>query len=670
MSVLTVCPYCGTGCQIVVNDPGTGERVIGYSKSPVNQGQLCIKGYSGLSYNFSKERLRYPLVKRNGDFVRMSWNEALGEASKRLTDIVRRYGPNSVAFQSSAKCTNEENYLMQKLARVIGTNNIDHCARSCHSPTAVGLINTIGAGAATGSITSLEDSKTYFVIGSNTTEQHPIIGTKIVKERKRGKNLIVADPRKTQLAEIASIHLQFNPGTDVALLNSIMFVILKEHLEDREFIENRTEGFDEFEREIEKYAPEITESITGIKPESIRQVAELISKQRPTSMLYAMGITQHIHGTENVMSVSNLALLTGNVGVRGSGIFPLRGQNNVQGSSDMGALSEWYPGYVPVDSPKVKELEKVWKRELPTERGLALSEMFDAAADGRVKAIYVMGENPLVTEAAVGDVEKGIENLELFVVQDIFMTLTAGLADIVFPAATSLEKEGTFTNTERRIQKVNAVYDSPGEARPDWWILNEMGRRVTGMHNYSSPNEVFEEICRIVPSYSGATYDNIYPIGKQWPINADKPDGTEILHSKTFPLGKGKLVPIAYGPPAEAIDDEYRFIMTTGRNYYHWHSGTMSMRADILKRESPEPYVEINDKDAKKLGIKNSQTVTIESRHGSIETKARITEKIPSGIIFVPFHYDEARVNRLVGKALDPLSKIPEFKVVAVRLST
>lgn len=670
MSVLTVCPYCGTGCQIVVNDPGTGERVIGYSKSPVNQGQLCIKGYSGLSYNFSKERLRYPLVKRNGDFVRMSWNEALGEASKRLTDIVRRYGPNSVAFQSSAKCTNEENYLMQKLARVIGTNNIDHCARSCHSPTAVGLINTIGAGAATGSITSLEDSKTYFVIGSNTTEQHPIIGTKIVKERKRGKNLIVADPRKTQLAEIASIHLQFNPGTDVALLNSIMFVILKEHLEDREFIENRTEGFDEFEREIEKYAPEITESITGIKPESIRQVAELISKQRPTSMLYAMGITQHIHGTENVMSVSNLALLTGNVGVRGSGIFPLRGQNNVQGSSDMGALSEWYPGYVPVDSPKVKELEKVWKRELPTERGLALSEMFDAAADGRVKAIYVMGENPLVTEAAVGDVEKGIENLELFVVQDIFMTLTAGLADIVFPAATSLEKEGTFTNTERRIQKVNAVYDSPGEARPDWWILNEMGRRVTGMHNYSSPNEVFEEICRIVPSYSGATYDNIYPIGKQWPINADKPDGTEILHSKTFPLGKGKLVPIAYGPPAEAIDDEYRFIMTTGRNYYHWHSGTMSMRADILKRESPEPYVEINDKDAKKLGIKNSQTITIESRHGSIETKARITEKIPSGIIFVPFHYDEARVNRLVGKALDPLSKIPEFKVVAVRLST
>jgi len=668
VSVLTVCPYCGTGCQLVVNDPGTGERVIGYSKSPVNQGKLCIKGYSGLSYNFSKERLKYPLIKKNGEFLRVSWEEALNETSARLLEIIRKFGPDSVAFQSSAKCTNEENYLMQKIARMIGTNNIDHCARSCHSPTATGLITTLGAGAATGSIKSLKESKTYFVIGSNTTEQHPIIGTDLVSGRKNGKNLVVADPRRTQLAEIASIHLQFNPGTDVALLNSIMFVILEEHLEDVEFIKDRTQGFAEFKNEIEKYAPEITEGITGIKPDAIRETARLIAKEKPTSILYAMGITQHIHGTENVMSISNLALLTGNVGVRGAGIFPLRGQNNVQGSSDMGALSEWYPGYVPVDSPRVRNLEDLWKRVLPRRKGLSLSEMFDAAADGSLKAIYVMGENPLVTEAAISDVERGVDNLDLFIVQDIFMTLTAGMADIVFPASSSLEKEGTFTNTERRIQKVNKVYESPGEAKPDWWILNEVGKRVAGMSNYGSPEEIFEEIGRSVPSYSGATYDNIYPTGKQWPINSDNPSGTEILHSKSFPVGRGKLVPVKYGPPAETVGEKYNLIMTTGRNYFHYHSGTMSRRADLLNRESPEPYVEISAEDAKLLGIKNSQTVTIESRHGSIETKARITDKIPKGVVFVPFHYDESRVNRLVGKALDPLSKIPEFKVVAVRL--
>ncbi len=668
MSVLTVCPYCGTGCQIILNDQGTGERVVGYSRSPVNEGKLCIKGYSGLSYNFSKERLKYPQIKRKGEFVRVSWEVALEETSRRLLEIIGKYGPDSVAFQSSAKCTNEENFLMQKIARLVGTNNIDHCARSCHSPTALGLINTIGAGAATGSIKSLESAKTFFVIGSNTTEQHPIIGTKILNERNRGKNLIVADPRRTQLAEVASIHLQFNPGTDIALLNSMMYVILEGHLEDGRFINERTVGFPELKNEVMKYPPEVTESITGIRPEKLREAAEIIAKDRPTSILYAMGITQHIHGTENVMSVSNLALLTGNIGVRGAGIFPLRGQNNVQGSSDMGALSEWYPGYVPVDSPKVKLFEDMWKKKLPRKKGLTLSEMFDAAAEGALKAIYVMGENPLVTEASISDVEKGVENLELFVVQDIFLTLTAGMADIVLPASTSLEKEGTFTNTERRIQRINKVYEAPGEARPDWWILAEIGKRIADTGDYGSSEDIFEEIKRAVPSYSGATYENIYPTGKQWPIGVDNPEGTEILHSKSFPIGRGRLVPIPYGPPAEAVDEEYDMIMTTGRNYFHFHSGTMSRRTDILERESPEPYVEVSNEDATKLDVRNSQTIKIESRHGSIKAKVRVTDRVPSGIVFVPFHFDESRVNRLIGKSLDPYSKIPEFKVVAVRL--
>lgn len=668
VGILTVCPYCGVGCQIMINETDSSQHVVGYSASPVNEGKLCIKGYSGLTFNFSNERLKYPLVRENGEFVRTTWNEALSNASSHMKSIVREYGPDAIAFQSSAKCTNEENYLMQKIARLLGTNNIDHCARSCHSPTAFGLIETLGAGAATGSIKSLEDSKTFFIIGSNTTEQHPIIGTKIIQEINKGKNLVVADPRKTQLAELADLYLQFRPGTDVALLNSIMFVAVERNLVDHEFIESRTSGFQDFLKEVKKYPPEVTERITGISPNQIEEAASFIAEERPVAILYAMGITQHIHGTENVMDVSNLALLTGNVGVRGSGIFPLRGQNNVQGSSDMGALSEFYPGYVKYDSPKIDLFEKLWKRKLPRNKGLSLSEMFDAAADGQIKAIYLMGENPLITEASAGDVEKGIDNLELFIVQDIFMSLTAGKAHIIFPASSSLEKEGTFTNTERRIQKVSKVYEEPGEAKPDWWILNEIGKKLEVFEGYSSPENIFEEIRKAIPGYSGATYSNIFPLGKQWPINDSNPDGTEILHTNSFPIGKARFVPVAYKDPSEMVDEYYNFIMTTGRNYYHWHSGTMSRRTDILERESPEAYVEINIDDAKRMGIRNSNYVTIESKQGSVRIKAKLTDRIPSGVVFAPFHFKEARINLLVGKELDQISKIPEFKVVAVRV--
>ncbi len=668
MGDITVCPYCGTGCQMILETGESSQRVVGYSRSPVNSGKLCIKGYSGLTYNFSSERLKYPLMKENGEFRQISWEQALEISVSKLGDISRKYGPDSIAFQSSAKCTNEENYLMQKLARMVGTNNIDHCARSCHSPTAIGLINTIGAGAATGSIASLEDTETFFVIGTNTTEQHPIIGAKIIKEVKKGKNLVVADPRRIQLAGLASVFLQFRPGSDVALLNSIMNVIVENGWEDADFINSRTEGFSSLKKTVSKYSPKVMEGITGIEPEKVYRAAEMIGNAKPTAILYAMGITQHIHGTENVMNVSNLALLTGNVGKRGSGIFPLRGQNNVQGSSDMGALSEFYPGYVRYDSGKLNNFSRIWGKEAPTQKGLSLSEMFEAAAEGKVKAIYIMGENPLITEASTQTVERGIDNLEFLLVQDIFMTMTAGHADIVLPAASSLEKEGTFTNTERRIQLIKRIYSPPGEARPDWWIIKEIGRRLVGMDDYSSPEDIFSEIGRAIYNYSGATYSNIYPIGKQWPINTDNPDGTEILHSKSFPIGRGKFIPVEYGPPAEQTDDEYDFIMTTGRNYFHFHSGTMSRRTDILERESPEPYAEINTNDSRRLNIKERQIITVESRHGSIKIRAKVTSKIPEGIVFIPFHFSEARVNELVGENYDPISKIPEFKVVAVKV--
>jgi len=668
MAQISVCPYCGTGCQIVVPEKDEPFSVSGYKGSPVNNGKLCIKGYTGLNYSFSKERLTYPLFNENGNFIRISWEDAIELAANKLLKIREEFGPDSVAFQSSAKCTNEENYLMQKMARVFGTNNIDHCARSCHSPTALGLINTLGTGAATGSIKSLEGTNTFFIIGSNTTEQHPIIGSKIISEVKKGKKLIVADPRKIKLAELADIHMQFRPGTDVALLNSLMFVIVKEKLYDKEFIDSRTEGFNELREEVIKYDPIITSEITGVEPELVYEAARTYATNRPSAIFYAMGITQHIHGTENVMNVSNLALITGNLGKYGSGIFPLRGQNNVQGSSDMGALAEFYPGYIRWDSDKIEKFAKLWNSTLPKKKGLTLSEMFDKAADGEIKAIYLMGENPLITEANIARVEEGIDNLEFFIVQDIFMTLTAAKADLVLPAASSLEKEGTFTNTERRIQRIFPIYKPPGEAKPDWWIINKIGSRMNLWKEYSGPEEIFNEIREAIFNYSGATYENIYPVGKQWPINKENPDGTEILHTRSFPLGKGKLVPIKFNPPSESVDGEYDLIMTTGRNYFHWHSGTMTRLSQILEREAPEPYIEINSEDAYERKIRNGQLVNVKSRHGEIRIRAKVTNLVPKGIVFIPFHYKESRVNLLVGENLDPISKIPEFKVVAVKV--
>lgn len=670
MAQISVCPYCGTGCQIIVHDANEPFSVSGYSKSPVNEGKLCIKGYQGLNYSFSRERLTSPLIRKGDSFERISWDEALNYAAEKLLSIRKRYGPDAIAFQSSAKCTNEENYLMQKMARVFGTNNIDHCARSCHSPTALGLINTLGTGAATGSIRSLSNTRTFFVIGSNTTEQHPIIGAKIVKEVNKGKNLIVADPRRIKLAEIATVFLQFRPGTDVALINSIMFVIIKERWYDSEFVNERTEGFDRLKEVLEKYDPILVSEITGVEPDLIYEAAKLYSIERPSAIFYAMGITQHVQGTMNVMDVSNLALITGNIGKYGSGIFPLRGQNNVQGSSDMGALSEFYPGYVRWDSDKTEKFRQLWRSELPKNKGLTLSEMFDAAAEGRIKAIYLMGENPLITEASVSKVEEGIDNLEFFLVQDIFLTLTASRAHLVLPAASSLEKEGTFTNTERRIQRIFPIFEAPGEAMPDWWILDNLGIRLGLWEGYGSPEAIFEEIRQAIYNYSGASYENIYPIGRQWPINKENPEGTEILHTKSFPIGKGRLIPVDFVPPPEMVDGEYDMIMTTGRNYFHWHSGTMTRISQILEREAPEPYVEINDSDAKEKKIRDGQTVTIISKHGEIKIKARMTDAIPKGIVFVPFHYKEARVNYLVGENYDPISKIPEFKVVAVKVVT
>jgi len=666
---LTVCPYCGTGCQMNVNFRDAHVTVHGYNRSLVNHGKLCIKGFQGLSFTSSSRRIDHPMIRKDGILKPVTWNEALDFVAARLNSIKQDYGPDAVAFQASAKCTNEENYLMQKIARIFGTNNVDHCARSCHSSTVAGLIRTLGTAAATGSIESLKAAGTYFIIGSNTTEQHPIIGTTILNEVRKGKHLIVADPRRTKVAANAEIFMQFRPGSDVALLNSMMHVILKEKLYDQEFIGSRTENFEEFANEIRKYPPELTESITGVPADMVVRAARIYASNRPSAILYGMGITQHIHGTENVMSVSNLALMTGNLGKRGSGIFPLRGQNNVQGSSDMGSLAEFYPGYVAVGSD-ITRFEKLWNTKLPNNTGLTLSEMFDAALAGKIKAIYVMGENPVITEANISEVEKGIRNLDLFVVQDIFMTETAEMADVVLPAATALEKDGTFTNTERRVQRIVPVKDPPGEAKQDWWILSELSRKLLGLRGYSSAMEIFEEIREAIPNYSGIRYSDIYPNGKQWPVNKSSPEGTETLHVERFTRGLGKFFPVQYKPPSGIASEGYPFILTTGRNYFHWHSGTMTRRSDILERESPNPYVEINTSDAGRMKIRNGQIINVESDKGKISLPAMTTGGIPEGILFIPFHFKEARVNELVGDNLDPYSKIPEFKVVAVRVTT
>ncbi|GAW94183.1 formate dehydrogenase alpha subunit [Calderihabitans maritimus] len=521
----------------------------------------------------------------------------------------------------------------------------------------------------TNSIAEVEKANCILVIGSNTTENHPIIGQKIkAAVRNHGAKLIVADPRAIELTEYAHIWLRQKPGTDLALINGLLHVIVEEKLYDEEFIRTRTEGFDEVKKVVAKYTPEYVEEITGVPAEDIRRAARLYAQGPRSSIYYAMGITQHVTGTYNVMALANLAMACGHIGKEGTGVNPLRGQNNVQGACDMGGLPNVYPGYQRVDDDEVrKKFEEAWGVELPSKPGLTLVEMLKAAGEGKVRGLYIVGENPVLTDPDSKHVEEALQKLDFLVVQDIFLTETARYADVILPAAGFAEKEGTFTNTERRVQKLERALDPPGTARPDWQIIQDVARGMGYPMHYRTPQEIMEEIARLTPSYAGISYDRLGDIGLQWPCPDKNHPGTRFLHKDKFARGLGKFHAVEYQPAAVVPDEEYSIVLTTGRIHFHYHA-TISRRAKGLEEVCPEPYVEISPADAVRMEIRDGQKVKLISRFGEVEVKAKITPRVAPGVVFLSFHFAEAPVNRLVGPALDPVAKIPEYKAGAVKV--
>ncbi|AGB01737.1 formate dehydrogenase subunit alpha [Methanoregula formicica] len=675
--VPTTCPYCGTGCgfNLVVKD----KKVVGvqpWQRNPVNEGKLCPKGNYAWEFINSPDRLTKPLIKKDGKFVEASWDEAY----KLIAQKFKSYKGEEMACLASARVSNEENYLMQKFARaVLKTPNIDHCARLCHASTVVGLAGAFGSGAMTQSIADIAESKCLLVIGTNTFEQHPLIGRRIMQAKMNGAKIIYADPRLTPTGKIADLHLQFYSGTDVALLNCFMQLILKNGWENKDFIKNRTKDFEKVKEVVMKdtYSPENVSKITGVPAEDIIKAAEWFGKSGQSAVLYSMGITQHTTGVDNVKSVANLQMLTGNLGRPGTGICALRGQNNVQGACDMGALANVYSGYQSVLVPEMKKkMEDAWGCQIAEGKvGLTVTTLINTLADepGKVKCVYIMGENPMLSDPDLHHVEKGLKNAEFIVVQDIFLTETAQLADVVLPATCFAEKDGTQTSTERRVQKWRKAQDPPGEARADWKIICELGAAMgyEKQFPYKSAEEIFNEIARVTPSYGGMTYARLEkPEALHWPCPTAEHPGTPILHKEKFshPDGLGIFTPIEWKAQAEVPDKEYPFLLTTGRCIWHWHTGSMTRRSPSLEREEPTGWVEINPEDAKALGIADKEMLKVSSRRGDIKIGARVTKTIKKGVVFIPFHFIECAANILTINALDPVAKIPEFKACACKI--
>ncbi len=685
-AVTTICPYCGVGCQLKLEVKD--EKVIASRPDPdgpANHGQACVKGRFGIAeFVHHPERLTSPLVRTNGELKEVSWDEALKLIAKRLP----KYTPDEIGFIASAKCTNEENYVMQKFARaVLGTNNVDHCARLCHAPSVAGLVQSFGSGAMTNSIDETAGAACIFAIGTNTTVSHPVIGLLIKRAAQNGARLIVANPMEIDLCRFADVWLRLRPGSDVALLMGMMRVIVDEGLLDSSFIEQRCQDFDPFRESLSDFNLDFVEQVTGVPSGQIAEAARIYATSKPATILfYTMGITQHSHGTDNVLATANLAMLTGNVGKPSSGVNPLRGQNNVQGACDMGSLPNVYPGYQAVSDPAIREKfetawgcslppslkEKfgiAWSCSLPSSPGLTLVEMFDAAHRKEIKAIYLVGENPALSDPDSNHVREALARLDFLVAQDIFLSETARYAHVVLPAASFAEKDGTFTNTERRVQRIRKAIEPVGDAKPDWWIISKVAQSIGAKgFDYNSPSDIMEEIRRLTPSYGGVTYEKLGDRGLQWPCPFEDHLGTSILHTKTFVRGKGRFIPLRYSPPAELADEDYPLTLTTGRSLYHYHTGTMTRKVFGLNLIEPEGVVEINPEDASRLTIVQGDTVKVSSRRGEVVTKAKVTEAVPPGVVFMAFHFAESAANILTNPKLDPVSKIPELKVAAVRV--
>ena len=670
--VKTTCNYCGCGCNFDFNvKEGKVVKVTSNPDSVVNGINLCVKGRFAYDYIHRDDRLTTPLIKKNGKFEKASWEETLQLINNKFNQIKKENGSDSLAVLSSAKCTNEENYLLMKFTRtVLGTNNVDHCARLCHSATVAGLAQAFGSGAMTNSIKEIANASVIYLTGSNTTENHPIIALEIKKAvTKNGAKLIVADPREIELVKYATLWLRQRPGTDVALFNGLMNVIISEGLEDKEFIAQRTEGYEEMKKTVLKYTPKVVEKITGVPAEDIRKAARIYATAPTVSLIYSMGITQHTTGTDNVLSTANISMLTGNVGKESTGVNPLRGQSNVQGACDLGALPNVYSGYQKVTDTKVREkFSKAWGVNLSNKVGLTVVEILNAAYEGKIRGLFVMAENPAMSDPDLNHAREALKKTEFLVVSDIFMTETAELADVVLPGVSIAEKDGTITNTERRVQRVRKAIEPLGESKPEWQIICELAQKMDYNMSYDNPEEIMEEIASLTPIYGGMHYNRLDKEGLQWPCLDANHLGTKYLHKDKFSRGKGKFSAVEFKEAAELPNDEYPLLLTTGRVLYHFHTGTITRRSKGLNEIYPEALVEISPEDAEELNIKDEELVEVSSCRGKIKAKVKVTKKSSKGVVFISFHFKEAAANLLTNAALDPVSKIPEYKVCAIKI--
>ncbi|RLD06419.1 MAG: formate dehydrogenase subunit alpha [Chloroflexota bacterium] len=688
-TVRSTCPYCGVGCQVdlIIKENHITRVEAPFDVAP-NYGRLCTKGRYGMDYVSHPSRLTYPMIRKDlgakprkpvgiSGFRRASWDEALDLAAEKLAGIARENGGDALGTFCSAKATNEDNYLFQKFIRgVFGTNNIDHCSRLCHAASVAGLQITLGSSAMSNSIAEMKDLEVLLITGSNTSETHPVIST-FLREAvvKNGAKLIVADPRQIEMTQFADIYLQHKSGTDVVLFQALAHVIVKEGLVDQGFLDNRVEGLEAYLPSLESYTPEYAEEICGVPAEQIRQAARLYGSAGAAAIYWGMGISQSVHGTDNAISLANLALLTGNIGRPGTGLNPLRGQNNVQGCSDSGGLPNVYPGYQLVSDPELRQkFEKYWGVELNPEPGLTTMEMVDAAEKGVIKGYYVMGENPMMSEPDLLHARHVMEELDFVLYQDIFMNETGEYADVILPAVSFAEKEGTFTNSDRRVQLIRKAILPPGEARADWDIIQDLALRVEDKlgkkqsvgFKFENSAQIWDEMAELTPPIQGITHERVErEDGVHWPCPTPDHPGTPYLFTESFPRGKGKLTSLEYQPSAELPDKEYPYILSTGRVLYHWHGGTMTRRSK-LDDIYPEALVEIHPEDALNIKVASEDWVKLRSRRGEIKVKVLVTERSPQGLVFLPFHFAEAAANILTLDVRDPQAKIPDYKVCAV----
>jgi formate dehydrogenase major subunit len=668
----TTCPYCGTGCEMSV---GRSQNQIVSIKplleAQVSKGHLCVKGRYAFDFVHATDRITEPMIPNNDGWLQVPWDDAISFTAKRLLHILEEQGPDSIGILGSARGTNEENYLAQKFARVvIGTNNVDCCARVCHTPTAAAMKLMIGMGAATNSYNDIEKAQTILVCGANATENHPIIGARIKQAALRGANLIVIDPRRIELADYSTIHLQPRPGTNIPLLNAMAYTIVEERLFDSQFAGDRVAELDEFCDFIKEFPPEQVESICGVKADLIRQAARLYATGKPSMCFHGLGVTEHTQGTEGVMCLVNLALLTGNIGKPGTGINPLRGQNNVQGAAHMGCDPGILTGSVSLNEARTL-FESVWGATVPAERGLNMLEMMDAAEAGKLKALWAIGYDIALTNANTTATDRALSSLDLVIVQDMFLNETARQFGSVFlPAASSFERDGTFMNAERRIQRIRKAIEPVGQSKPDWEIICALAKAMGhgASFNYHSAEEIWDEIRTVWPAGSGISYQRLDEAGLQWPCPAEDHPGTEVLHEESFAIGKrAALRRIPYRPTTEVSSEEFPFLLITGRTLYQFNAGTMTMRTANAKLRAAD-LLDVSKDDANRLQLHNGERVRVRSRYGEAVLPVRITSSVKPGELFATFHTAEVFLNRLTSPHRDRYVKTPEYKITAVQI--